>query len=209
MRKLRAVVIEDETMFRQLIVSTLGAVKNVEVVGAFDAGKPGLKFCLARHPDLAVIDLVLPDIDGLEIARKIRHARPEMKILIITAHPSANLPRQLVELGVDGYIDKTEPIDYVLNAVATIRRGGMFFATHVGPWASRTRPAAPLPIPLTQRQAEIARLVAGGRMSKEIAIGLNLSLRTVEKHREHIMHKVGVHDVASLTRWCIRAGVVD
>ncbi|MEX2045045.1 MAG: response regulator transcription factor [Opitutus sp.] len=209
MRKLRAVVIEDETMFRQLIVATLGEVKNLEIIGEFSSGKPALKFCLARNPDLAVIDLVLPDIDGLQVARKIRKARPDMKVLIITAHPSAELPLALVQLGINGYIDKTEPIAYVLNAVATIRRGGMFFASHVKPSDSNSRQSAKLPIPLTERQKEIARLVAGGRMSKEIANRLNLSLRTVEKHREHIMHKIGVRDVASLTRWCIRAGVVD
>lgn len=209
MRKFRAVVIEDETMFRQLIVATLGEVKNLEIMGEFASGKPALKFCLARKPDLAVIDLVLPDIDGLQIARKLRKTRPEMKILIITAHPNAQLPFELIELGINGYIDKTEPIEFVLNAVSTIRRGGMFFATHITPWDSKSSRTDPMPIPLTLRQQEIARMVAGGRMSKEIANRLNLSLRTVEKHREHIMHKVGVRDVASLTRWCIKAGLVD
>lgn len=196
-------------MFRELIVSTLKSVRDVDVVGSFESGKPALKFCLARRPNLVVIDLVLPDIDGLQVARKLLAARPATMILVITAHPSAELPATLISLGVNGYIDKSEPIEYVLNAVATIRRGGMFFATHVGPWQGTRRPPPDLPIPLTPRQQEVARMVAGGRMSKEIATRLNLSLRTVEKHREHIMHKVGVHDVASLTRWCIRAGVVD
>lgn len=196
-------------MFRQLIVATLGEVKHLEIIGEFSSGKPALKFCLAKNPDMAVIDLVLPDIDGLQIARRIRKVRPDMKLLIITAHPSAQLPFELIELGINGYIDKTEPIEYVLNAVATIRRGGMFFATHITPWDGKSRRPDPLPIPLTLRQQEIARMVAGGRMSKEIANRLNLSLRTVEKHREHIMHKVGVRDVASLTRWCIRAGLAD
>lgn len=213
MRKLRAVLIEDETMFRQLILLTLGKVKDLQVVGEFGLGKPGLEFCLREKPDLLVVDLMLPDINGIEIAREVRRAVPEMKILVITAHPSERLPADLMLLGVNGYVDKTEPIEYVLSAVETVRNGGMFFASRVrakgGSAASLAAPRPPLQIPLTEREQEIARLVAAGQMSKEIAAKLNLSVRTVEKHRANIMEKVGVREVASLTRWCIQAGLVE
>ena len=213
MRKLRAVLIEDETMFRQLILLTLGKVKDLQVVGEFGLGKPGLEFCLREKPDLLVVDLMLPDINGMEIAREVRRAAPDMKILVITAHPSERLPADLMVLGVNGYVDKTEPIEYVLSAVETVRSGGMFFASRVrakgggSPGFTGTRPQ--LQVPLTEREQEIARMVAAGQMSKEIAAKLNLSVRTVEKHRANIMEKVGVREVASLTRWCIQAGLVD
>lgn len=212
MRKIRAVLIEDETMFRQLILLTLGKVKDLEVIGEFGLGKPGLDFCLREKPDMLVVDLMLPDINGMEIAREVRRALPEMKILVITAHPSERLPADLMVLGVNGYVDKTEPIEYVLSAVETVRSGGMFFASRVRAKGGAgglavTRPA--LEVPLTEREQEIARLVAAGQMSKEIASQLNLSVRTVEKHRANIMEKVGVREVASLTRWCIQAGLVE
>jgi DNA-binding NarL/FixJ family response regulator len=213
MRKLRAVLIEDETMFRQLILLTLGKVKDLQVVGEFGLGKPGLEFCLREKPDLLVVDLMLPDINGMEIAREVRRAAPEMKILVITAHPSERLPADLMVLGVNGYVDKTEPIEYVLSAVETVRGGGMFFASRVrakgGTSAGFAGPRPQLQVPLTEREQEIARMVAAGQMSKEIAAKLNLSVRTVEKHRANIMEKVGVREVASLTRWCIQAGLVD
>ncbi|MBI4622314.1 MAG: response regulator transcription factor [Verrucomicrobia bacterium] len=213
MRKLRAVLIEDETMFRQLILLTLGKVKDLQVIGEFGLGKPGLEFCLREKPDLLVVDLMLPDINGMEIARAVRRAVPEMKILVITAHPSERLPADLMALGVNGYVDKTEPIEYVLSAVDTVRAGGMFFASHVrgkgGAVSVFAGTPPPLKVPLTEREKEIARLVAAGQMSKEIASTLNLSVRTVEKHRANIMEKVGVREVASLTRWCIQAGLVD
>jgi len=120
MRKLRAVLIEDETMFRQLILLTLGKVKDLQVVGEFGLGKPGLEFCLREKPDLLVVDLMLPDINGIEIAREVRRAVPDTKILVITAHPSERLPADLMVLGVNGYVDKTEPIEYVLSAVETV-----------------------------------------------------------------------------------------
>ena len=121
------------------------------------------------------------------------------------------LPAELMTIGVSGYVDKTEPIEYVLSAVETVRGGGMFFASKVrargGSSSGLIR--KPLDVPLTEREQEIARMVAAGQMSKEIASQLNLSVRTVEKHRANIMEKVGVREVASLTRWCIQAGLVD
>jgi DNA-binding NarL/FixJ family response regulator len=212
MRKLRAVIIEDETMFRQLILLTLGKVKDLQVVGEFGLGKPGLEFCLREKPDLLVVDLMLPDINGIDITREVRRAVPDMKILVITAHPSERLPADLIQLGVNGYVDKTEPIEYVLSAVDTVRGGGMFFASRIrakGGAGGLLAASKPIQNPLTEREQEIARLVAAGQMSKEIAAKLNLSVRTVEKHRANIMEKVGVREVASLTRWCIQAGLVD
>lgn len=211
MRNLRVALIEDETMFRQLILLTLGKVKGIAVVGEFGLGKPGLDFCLKEKPDMLVVDLMLPDMNGLDIARELRRALPEMKILVITAHPSERLPAELMTIGVNGYVDKTEPIEYVLSAVETVRAGGMFFASKVRAkgGAGTPAPKKPLDVPLTEREQEIARLVAAGQMSKEIAAQLNLSVRTVEKHRANIMEKVGVREVASLTRWCISVGLVD
>lgn len=199
-------------MFRQLILLTLGKVKGIQVVGEFGLGKPGLEYCLKEKPDMLVVDLMLPDTNGLDIAREVRRAVPEMKILVITAHPSERLPADLMALGVNGYVDKTEPIEYVLSAVETVRAGGMFFASRVrakGGGSPAPGAKRPLDVPLTEREQEIARLVAAGQMSKEIAAKLNLSVRTVEKHRANIMEKVGVREVASLTRWCIQVGLVD
>ncbi|MCX6954920.1 MAG: response regulator transcription factor [Verrucomicrobia bacterium] len=210
--QIRVVLIEDETMFRQLILLTLGKVKGVQVVAEFGLGLPGLEYCLKEKPDMLVVDLMLPDTNGLDIAREVRRAVPDMKILVITAHPSERLPSDLMALGVNGYVDKTEPIEYVLSAVETVRAGGMFFASRVRAKSGAPLPAGakrPLDVPLTDREQEIARLVAAGQMSKEIAAKLNLSVRTVEKHRANIMEKVGVREVASLTRWCIQVGLVD
>lgn len=200
-------------MFRQLILLTLGKVKDLQVVGEFGAGRPGLEYCLREKPDLLVVDLMLPDMNGIEIAREVRRGLPETKILVITAHPSERLPGDLMIMGVNGYVDKTEPIEYVLSAVETVRAGGMFFASRIrakgGSASGLLGPRPALQIPLTDREQEIARLVADGQMSKEIAAKLSLSVRTVEKHRANIMEKVGVREVASLTRWCIQAGLVE
>ena len=213
MSKLRAVIIEDETMFRQIIFLTLGKVKYLQVTGQFALGKPGLEFCVREKPDLLVVDLMLPDMNGVEIAREVRRASPDTKILVITAHPSDRLPGELIAIGVNGYVDKAEPLEYVISAVETVRAGGMFFASKVrakgGAAGSLAITLPPLEFPLTEREKQVARMVAAGQMSKEIAGTLNLSVRTVEKHRANIMDKVGVREVASLTRWCIQTGLAD
>ena len=211
MRKLRAVVIEDETMFRQLILLTLGKVKDLAVIGEFSLGQPGLDYCLREKPDLLVVDLVLPDISALEIAREVRRTVPAIKILLITSHPSEQLPAELLALGVTGYVDKHKPIEYVLSAVETVRSGGMFFASSVkgkSGLGARLPGGPPLEMPLTEREQTIAKLVAAGQMSKEIAATLNVSVRTVEKHRANIMDKLNLHNAAGLTSYAIDKGLV-
>jgi DNA-binding NarL/FixJ family response regulator len=212
MPKISTVIIEDEIMFRQLIRSTLARNKKLDVIGEFGLGQTGMDFCLKRKPDLLVVDLVLPDMHGLEIAAAVREAAPDTLILVLTAHPSAELPADLLALGVSGYVDKREPVGYVLDAIETICRGGMYFATHVGAKRSPATDATnrkPPEVALTTREQQIVRLIATGLGSKEIASNLGLGIRTVGKHRENIMRKVGVHEVASLTRWCIKAGLAD
>src|SRR5882672_3584305 len=125
MQKLRTVIVEDEIMFRELLRSTLARIPDLEIVGEFELGRPGLDFCLREKPNLLIVDLMLPDLNGLEIAAAVRRMVPEMLVLVLTSHPSPRLPADLMALGVGGYVDKSEPIAYVLNAIETVRRGGM------------------------------------------------------------------------------------
>ncbi|MFI5356374.1 MAG: response regulator transcription factor [Opitutales bacterium] len=222
----RTVIIEDETVFRQMLCLALGRVPGLTLVAEFADGREGLEYCLREKPGLLVVDLFLPGMHGLEIIRILREKLPTTRILVLTGHPDGELPAQLIRQGVNGFVDKTEPLNYVLQAVETVMKGGMFFAANVPPRAgsSDELPAVARPAPhgqpppaapslaaagtLTPREIEIARLVAEGLSSKEIASRLNLSVRTVEKHRSNIMEKIGVREVASLVRYCVQAGIV-
>jgi len=189
-------------------------------------GREGLEFCLREKPDLLVVDLFLPGMHGLEIVKIVREKLPATRILVLTSHPDGELPSQLIRQGVHGFVDKTAPLNYVLQAVESVMKGGMFFAANVPPRAnaaaSDTVPVRPAPQEqppqsapslaaaktLTPREIEVARLVSEGLSSKEVASQLNLSVRTVEKHRANIMDKLGVREVASLVLYCIQAGIV-
>lgn len=224
----KTVIIEDETVFRQMLGMALSRVKGIALVGEFDNGKTGLDFCLESKPDLLVVDLYLPGVHGLEIVREVRAKLPSTRILVLTSHPDGELPARLIAQGVHGFVDKTAPLNYVLQAVESVMKGGMYFAANVSPKAGASqgtdqrvvaRPAPldqpPPSVPslaagntLSPREIEVARLVTEGLSSKEIASRLNLSVRTVEKHRANIMDKLGVREVASLVRYCVQAGIV-
>ena len=200
----RAVIIEDEAVFRHMLSMALSRMRGLVVAGEFADGKVGLDFCLKERPALLLLDLFLPGMHGLDIVREERAQ------------------------GVHGFVDKAEPLSYVMQAIEAVMSGGMFFATNVAPkivtadaiaagnlphTPPSTKPPAPAPSVeavsvLSGREIEVVLLVSEGFSSKEIASRLNLSVRTVEKHRANIMEKVGVREVASLVRWCVQAGLV-
>jgi len=222
---IRTVIIDDEVVFRQMLTSALSRVRGLVVSGAFKDGKSGLDFCLKDPPGLLIVDLYLPGMHGLEVVREVRAKLPATRILVLTGHPDGDLPARLISQGVHGFVDKTAPINYILQAIESIVAGGMFFAAHIPPRpAGAGAPSQPKVEPsvkegpqtttmnavetLSARELEVARLVAEGFSSKEIADRLDLSVRTVEKHRANIMDKINVKEVASLVRWCIQAGIV-
>ena len=220
---IRTVIIEDEAVFRQMVSSALSRVRGLVVSGAFKDGKSGLDFCLKDPPGLLIVDLYLPGMHGLEVVREVRAKLPNTRILVLTGHPDGDLPARLIAQGVHGFVDKSAPLNYVLQAIESVVAGGMFFAAHIPPKATvgaaqpRVEPSVKTGPPTTSidavqtlsaRELEVARLVAEGYSSKEIADRLDLSVRTVEKHRANIMDKINVKEVASLVRWCVQAGLV-
>src|SRR5262245_3889954 len=124
MKKHRVVIIEDETVFRELLTMALGRMPKLAVIGDYLDGKDGLTACLREKPDLLVVDLFLPSMHGLDISREVRANLPETKILVLTSHTNEALPSQLVELGVHGFVAKSEPLKVVIEAVEKVVTGG-------------------------------------------------------------------------------------
>src|SRR5580704_10788626 len=181
---MRAVIIEDEAVFRHMLATALGRVRGLAVAGTFGEGREGLAFCLKAKPDLLVVDLFLPGMHGLEIVKEVCAKLPDTRILVLTGHPDADLPARLISQGVHGFVDKSAPLSYVLQAIESVIAGGMFFAAHIPPKTSGTaqfpkvEPSTKAGPPtatvsavqvLSGRELEVARLVAEGFSSKEIA----------------------------------------
>jgi DNA-binding NarL/FixJ family response regulator len=208
------VVIDDDASYRGILRLILQQRAHLRCVGDVGSTAEAQDLCRRERPDFALIDRQIGLDDGVELGRVLRRQLPELRMLLLTAFPTEDLPAQLLHAGFLGYVDKDSSIERIVQAVDAVAAGQFFFSSRVAPAPTSASPAG-TPINaaeatrLAPRQREIAAMVARGRMSKEIAAELNLSLRTVEKHRSAILRRLGMRDTASLTLWCLRTGLID
>lgn len=209
--QMRFVLVDDTATFRELLRDSLQRRFQPRELRDFANGREALASCLASPPDLLIADLYLRDMDGRDIVRELRRHRHATRVVVLTAHPEAQLPAELVSLGVAGFVDKNSPLEQIDRAVQCVLEGGMFFSATVPPPVPTLAVEPTIPRlgadALSEREQEVVRLVARGLVSKEVAAQLGLSTRTVEKHRARIFAKLGLHDVPTLVRWCLRNGL--
>lgn len=215
--KARIVLIEDDVLLGDLLSMGLRHRFAPAELKLFTNGRDGLAYCRAEKPHLVMVDLGLPDMDGREVIRSLHAVSPDTRVIVLTGQVHPTLPGQLLALGVSGYVDKASSFENAEDAVKRVLAGGIFFSAGVRPLPSTSNPWQPAgaglerdtpPEVLTEREREIARLVAGGMISKEIGDRLDLSPRTVEKARAQILEKLNVRDLPSLVRWCVKHGLV-
>jgi DNA-binding NarL/FixJ family response regulator len=202
----RALVIEDQTTLRELLQELLtdnfGFAVDVAAGGA-----AGLALLRSQHYDLVLLDLVLPDMHGFDVLEHVSGSGPRVLVLTAQARPAA--VREAMERGAHAVVTKGAPLRELREAIERVRDGGVYYSSET---SQLLREAAFQPErdeQLTSRQREILRAVASGLSSKEIAVQLQISEKTVSNHRARIMERVGVHDVAGLTRYAISLGLVD
>jgi DNA-binding NarL/FixJ family response regulator len=172
-----------------------------------------MRRCFDEPPDIVVVDLTLPDMNSRDVVRALRERLPELRVIVLAGEFSPSLPAELLSLGISGLVDKMSGFAEMESAVHHVLANGFYFSAGMAPTSAANgcfRPARngpPLAV-LTEREREIARLVANGLISKEIAPLLQLSPRTVEKARAQIQAKLGVNDLPSLVRWCVQHELV-
>jgi DNA-binding NarL/FixJ family response regulator len=205
----RILLADDHTIVRQGFKSILER-EGFDVVAEASDGREALRLAEALHPDVAILDLAMPHMNGLEAAAEILRAIPHAAVIALTMHVEEHQIVALIRSGVRGYVVKTQPAEDLIQAIRIVAAGG----TYLSPRASgvvfdayvsgRTRPTDPL----TAREREVLQLVAEGRSSKEIAETLSLSTKTVDSYRSRIMQKLEIHDVAGLVRYALRQGLI-
>ncbi len=169
------------------------------------------------RPDVVVMDIAMPLLNGIQATQQILSESPKTKILILSAHADPEYVDQLMLLGVLGYLTKQTSAEMVAKAVRTIHSGGTFFspsvAKHLRDHYNNILPTCKTPkrnkVRLTSRESELLQLIAEGYVNKQIASDLKISIKTVEKHRQHLMEKLHIHEIAGLTRYAISAGVIE
>jgi DNA-binding NarL/FixJ family response regulator len=213
-RPIRVLVADDHAIVRQGLVRLLEAVEGLAVVGEAADGAEAVERVLDLDPDVVVLDIVMPGMDGIEAARRISRSHPRTEIVILTAHRSETYQRQAFEAGARGYLLKDCGIDVLAESIRRAAHGDYFVAGTEGPDAvdeyvePRIRSQGPGGI-VTPRERELACLLADGYSTKEAAAALNISVRTAETHRASIMRKLDARNVADIVKYCIRNHLID
>jgi DNA-binding NarL/FixJ family response regulator len=180
------------------------------VVGEASDGYEALKLARTLNPDIAVLDLSMPVLNGLDTAREIRRLSTEIKTILLTMHTDKGYVLQALKAGAKGYVLKTQAAEDLIRAIRDISRGEVHLspgiaASVVDAYLDKTDTPAD---PLTPRERQILQLIAEGNTTKEVAQLLSISFKTAESHRNHIMQKLDIHDVAGLVRYAIHHGLL-
>lgn len=208
----RLVLIEDQTAIRELIAELLKLDPGYELVGEAGDGQTAVQLCLDQKPDVCVLDAKLPGLNGVDVLRRVAGKLPAMRVLVFSGYESPSLVREMLEAGAHGFVEKTAGLLEFKRGLETVSRGGTYFGPSVASLlrAFVTNPsAAPSGEILTVREREILQLVAESHTTKEIAVKLAISAKTVDNHRTNLMRKLNLHDIAGLTRYALEQGIVS
>jgi DNA-binding NarL/FixJ family response regulator len=198
---IRVIIAEDHTIVRQGLVALLGTADDVEVVGQAGDGRTALALVEAEAPDVLLCDLAMPGLSGLEVIKRTRLLDQPPQVVVLSMYHDHDWVQQSLDAGAAGYLLKGSGVQDVIKAVRAVAAGETFLS----PGARRAAQAEVL----TNREREVLTLLAEGHTSKEIGGVLGISPRTAEHHRARVMSKLGINDVAGLTRYAIRTGLVD
>jgi DNA-binding NarL/FixJ family response regulator len=217
MKTLRILIADDHDLMRRGVKSLLQSHAGWEVCGEAHTGREAVSKAEELKPDVVILDISMPDLNGVDAAKRIRKASPDTEVLILSVHYSDQLIRDILEAGVRGYIVKSDSDRDLVIAVETLANHKPFFtprATEVMLTNfNEGKMKADLPETmrdrLTSREREIVQLLAEGKSSKEVASSLNISVKTAETHRANIMRKLQLHTVSELVRYAVRNQIIE
>lgn len=214
MPKIRVLIADDHKLFRAGIRSLLQSVDDIEVVAEAGNGREALQLAAAHHPDVVLMDIKMPELNGPDAAARIAHACPHTRVIMLSMNADEDSVLNTLRAGAVGYLVKTaDPAELEL-AIRAAMRGERFLSSAVSKHViddclGKVRREQTSLERLTQRQREVLQLVAEGHTTKEIARTLGIGVKTAEAYRGELMRALDIHDVASLTRYAIRAGLVS
>jgi DNA-binding NarL/FixJ family response regulator len=215
MSTLRILIADDHEIVRHGIRALLEGHVGWEVCGEADDGRDAVAKAAQLCPDLALLDVGMPNLNGLDAARQILKVAPRTRVLILTMHESEQVVREVLELGARGFLLKSDAARDLVAAVEALQRRTTFFTSNVaevvlnGYLNRRIGGEKPLKNRLTAREREVVQLLAEGKTSKEVAVVLNLSVKTAETRRTNVMRKLDLHSVADLVRYAVRNNIVQ
>lgn len=206
----RVVLADDHVLLRQGLRVLLQS-EGFAVVGEAGDGREAVRIAQQTQPDFAVLDVMMPLLNGLDVVRELRRVSPHTKSLLLTMHRDDSFVMESLRAGVKGYLLKSQAIDDLVRAIREVSKGAFYLSPGISQAvveAYLARTELP-PDPLTAREREVLQLVAEGKTTKKVATLLGISVKTAESHRNRIMEKLNIHDTASLVRYSIRRGLIE
>ncbi len=215
-QKIKIFIADDHNLVRQGIVTLLKNQVDFEVVGEASDGAQTVRLVKELNPDIIIMDISMPTLNGLEATFRIKHDMPDAKVLILTQHESEEYILEIIKAGASGYILKSAVSEELVDGIFTLERGEKFFSPSVSKmmmenYINKVKGHNTLKdnFTLTHREKEVLQLIAEGNTNQQVAEKLFISARTVEFHRANIMHKLNLHDVAGLVKYAIQKGVIQ
>lgn len=215
MKFITILIAEDHTVVREGLRKLLIEEEGFQIVGEADTGRKAVEMTEQLRPEVVVMDIAMPVLNGLEATRLIRKANPESKVLILSAHNDDAYIAYVNDVGAAGYLIKQSSSSILARAIREVAKGNSFFGPSVvdrlhtsNEEPKRKGQKADVPR-LSSREIQVLQLIAEGWLNKQIAEKLNISIKTVEKHRQSIMDKLRIHETAGLTRYAIGAGIIE
>jgi DNA-binding NarL/FixJ family response regulator len=209
--KIKILLVDDHTMVREGLRLLLESELDMTVVGEASNGNQSLELIQNHAPDVVLMDISMPDLDGIEATRMIASRFPKVSILILTMHRETFFINQAFQAGAQGYILKDNACEELLQAIRSAKKGEKYLSPNLSqpqeflPSPSEKGPSPPTT--LTSREREVLQSLADGSNTKQIAANLGLSVKTIECHRQNIMKKIQLNNIASLTKFAIRSGI--
>lgn len=217
MEKITVLLADDHTVLRQGLRSLLANEPDIEVVGEAENGRQSVQMTLKLRPNVVVMDIAMPKLNGLEATRQIARECPHSKVLILSSYGDHEYVHQLNEAGASGYLIKQTAANDLVKAIREVSKGNAYFSPSISRrmidyYREAFLQGKGIKKPterLTSRGCEVLQLIAEGAVNKQIASELSISIKTVEKHRQQVMNTLNIHDIAGLTRYAIERGIIE
>ena len=217
MKRITVLLAEDHQIVREGFRSLLKHERDIEVVGEAETGRQAVQLTRKLRPAVVVMDIAMPLLNGLEATRQIRKDFPDTKVLILSAHSDDAYVEQVAALGAAGFLLKQTSSHVLAQAIREVQKGNTFFSPSISKRVhdrsrkslDRAGNSSMKHNRLSSREVEVLQLIAEGKPNKQVAAELGVSFKTVDKHRQHLMSKLDIHDVAGLTRYAIVEGIIE
>src|SRR5581483_6146451 len=214
MKRITVLLAEDHRLVREGFKSLLEHEPDIEVIGEAANGRQAAQLAKKLRPDVVVMDIAMPVLNGMEATRQIRKDFPEMRVLFLSAHSDDAYVEQVTVLGATGFLLKQTSSEILARAIREVKKGNQFFSHTI---SKRIKDRRKNSLDrgekggnqLSSREIEVLQLIAEGKPNKQVASELGVSFKTVDKHRQHLMSKLDIHDVAGLTRYAIAEGIIE